>query len=226
VGSAPGVCSGGGVVVKGETEMRVQTIVGLAAGALLGATSGAMAQGQGSISTTFEAGNGQAGAMFDIRNIGTLPIRITGFDYRLSTTSAVTGEHEIEVYHTPSTFVGKETDPGPWTLMGTAITQLVAGPTPIHAPIGGLLINPGESYGIYFTRNSTLSTQSIAYTNGQNQYTNNEVQLDAGVGKSYPFGSTFSPRTWNGTVYYDIIPTPGTLALLGMGGLLAARRRR
>jgi hypothetical protein len=205
--------------------MRLQMFVGLAGGVLLGA-SGALAQGQGSISTTFDGGNGQDGAMFDIRNIGTLPIRITSFDYRLFTTGAVTGQHEIEVYWVPDTFVGNETNAAAWTLMGTAITDLVPGPTPIPTPIGGLLINPGQSFGIYFTSNRTLSTQSIAYTNGQNQYVNSEVQLDAGVGKSYPFGATFSPRTWNGTVYYDIIPTPGTLALLGLGGLLAARRRR
>jgi hypothetical protein len=40
---------------------------------------------------------------------------------------------------------------------------------------------------------SSSATETLTY-----------IRLDLGVGKSYPFGSTFNPRTWNGTVYYDV----------------------
>jgi uncharacterized repeat protein (TIGR01451 family) len=45
----------------------------------------------------------------------------------------------------------------------------------------------------------------IDYTNGPlGPYSNADIQLDLGSGNPYPFGSPFSPRIWNGTVYYDI----------------------
>lgn len=203
-------------------------MVRMTCAALLAAAGVATAQ-SGSLTTLFTGGNGQSGAMFDLTNIGSNPIVITGWDYRLFTTSAVSGTQGIEVYFSLGGYAGKETNPAAWTLLGQTTVSIVPGPTPIHAAIGGLTINPGEKYGIYFTRDNTGSTQSIAYTNGtgSNQvYMNSELLLEAGVGKSYPFGSTFSPRVWNGTVYYDIIPAPGAAALLGLGGLVAIRRRR
>ncbi len=39
--------------------------------------------------------------------------------------------------------------------------------------------------------------------------------------------SMVSPRVWNGTMYYDVVPEPATMAVLGAGlAAIAARRRR
>jgi hypothetical protein len=65
------------------------------------------------------------------------------------------------------------------------------------------------------------------YTNGPlGPYGNADLTLDLGSASNVPFtGNIFSPRVWNGTIYYDVIPGPGALALLGLAGLVRRRRR-
>lgn len=175
-----------------------------------------------SLTTTFAGGNGQDGAMFDLTNIGTNPIQINSWDFRLF--SGGGGTQPIEVYYVLGGYGPNASNPAAWTLLGTQTVTTAVAPAPTNVTIGGLTINPGQTYGIYFT--TTTGNPAIAYTNGANSYSNADLRLDAGVGRSYPFGSTFTPRTWNGTVYYSVIPAPASLALLGIGGLIAGRRRR
>lgn len=59
-------------------------------------------------------------------------------------------------------------------------------------------------------------------------YADANLRLTTGDGRSAPFttsGSFFSSRAMVGAVTY-VVPAPASLALLGLGGLVAARRRR
>ncbi len=60
-------------------------------------------------------------------------------------------------------------------------------------------IPAGQTDGLYITRDDG---GWLNYTNGSNTYSNGQIQLTLGIGNAYPFGTTFSPRTWNGTIYY------------------------
>lgn len=73
--------------------------------------------------------------------------------------------------------------------------------TPTHVPIGGLTLNAGETVGIYWTTTDT----GVRYTNGPlGAYENAHLRFeDRGTGNEYPFSVAYSPRVWNGTVYYQ-----------------------
>jgi hypothetical protein len=97
--------------------------------------------------------------------------------------------------------VGSETTAGDWTLAqsGTVTGAGFGNPTPVTLTTP-LLIPASETYGIYIT----LLTGGFDYSNGNVTVNDGVLQLEAGVGKALPaFWGTFSPRFWNGTVYYS-----------------------
>ena len=150
----------------------------------------------GSLTTMFASNNGQSGNMFDVTVLGTADVTITSFDINCDV-----GATNFEVYYKAGTYVGSETTPGAWTLAGSLAGVTCNGldvPTPLA--IGGIVIPAGQTYGLYVT---DASGTGINYTNGANTFANADIQIDLGVGVAYPFGSTFSPRSWNGTIYYE-----------------------
>ena len=157
----------------------------------------------GSLKTTYQAGNGQDGAMFDITAHET--VTITGFD--LAHSSATT--ETFEVYYTPGGYAGNETNAAAWTLLGSRTVTPNGSGVATFVDIGGLSIKPEETYGIYITEIGT-SGGYMQYTNGSETFDNGEIMIETGVGSAYPFAGTINPRTWNGTVYYSIRPLDET----------------
>ena len=153
----------------------------------------------GSLKTTYRAGNGQDGAMFDIS--AHEPVTITGFDFSHTSTSQV----DIEVYYTPGGYSGNESNPSAWTLLGSDTVQPSGSGVAAFVDIGGLTIESGETYGIYITDEAVSG--SMLYTDGSESFDNGEILIQTGLGIEYPFGPTYSPRTWNGSVYYRAYST-------------------
>jgi hypothetical protein len=149
----------------------------------------------GSITTTFAGGNGQHGNMFDV-TANSANITITSFDIHVPDTNAA----DIEVYYKSGTYSGFENNAGAWTLLGSATVTGAGVGNPTAVNIGGLTILVKDTYGIYVTR---TDGGSLEYTNGANTYSNNDITIETGVGNEYPFGIVYTPRTWNGTIYYD-----------------------
>lgn len=157
--------------------------------------------------TAYNSNNGQRGCMFNI--LATNTITITCFDANIY--AGTTANYEI--YYKSGTFVGSETNTGDWTLAGVATGLTSAGnniPTPLPIPIN-VTINAGQTYGFYVTNDFG---GGMSYTSGVAANTvlasDANFTLSGGVGKSYPFGLTFSFREFNGTVNY----------VLGGGGAL------
>jgi hypothetical protein len=152
-----------------------------------------------SLTTTFAAGNGQNGNMFNVSILD----NITIIDFDVHQYAGQTGN--FEVYYKTGVYNGFESNAGAWALLGVANNITSSGfgnPTPLGLNLN-LQLAPGN-YAFYVTGTNT----SVHYTNGTNPNNiyvqNNEIQFFEGVGKSYPFGSTFSPRIWNGTIHYEI----------------------
>ncbi len=164
----------------------------------------------GAITTTFASNNQFAGNMFNLTNVSTGVITMSSIAGNIS--AAVGTNVIVEVYYTPTTYVGKETNAAAWTLLGTANAPCAGLNLPTLFNIGGLAINPGQTYGIYFNLvNYTAGSIVLRYTNGTNTYNNGDLSLFAGVGKANPAftGTTFASRIWNGTINYTKTITIG-----------------
>jgi hypothetical protein len=147
-------------------------------------------QASGSLTTTFVGGNGCTGGnMFDLVTSGN-QVTVTGFTLNPTTTST----QSVNVYYRNGSYLGNETNPGVWTLLGTYTLNGVAA-TPTYMAVGSLVIPPGSTYGIYVQYDAIYTTANSSYSNGT-------LTLNAGVGLCSAFGGTNSPRTFNGIVHY------------------------
>lgn len=158
-----------------------------------------------SLTTTFANNNGQSGNMFDVTAF--TDITVNDFDCNLDS-----GSWSVEVYVVTGggSWSGNETNAGAWTLLGTA-TVTGAGPgnpTPLGLSLG-YTVATGATQGFYITCNNGTG---MNYTNGTavgaTAAANADCEILEGLGKSYPFGSSFMPRIWNGTMHYTTGPPP------------------
>ncbi|MBP9209160.1 MAG: HYR domain-containing protein [Saprospiraceae bacterium] len=168
-----------------------------------------------SIQTTFTSNNQFAGNMFNLTNISGGVITMNSIAGNISAT--VGTNVIVEVFYTPTTYIGKETNPAAWTSLGVANAACAGINQPTLFNIGGLSLNPGETYGIYFHLvNYTAGSIALRYTNGTATYNNGDLSLFAGVGKATPAftGTTFASRIWNGRINYSkqtIVGAPPTV---------------
>lgn len=117
------------------------------------------------------------------------------------------------------------THPSNGTIAANGITGIT--PLTLSQPDQGNN-NPGEWYGLY--------SFDFLFNSGANgNYTiTAEFVADAGTGNRFAFFSDANPspvqstNATAGTIVQsvNVIPAPGAMALLGAGGLMAARRRR
>ena len=105
----------------------------------------------------------------------------------------------VKVYYKSGTHVGFEEDPTAWTLLGSAVVN--SDPAVFEAlvfSVGQLSVSAGDTVGVYVEA-------SVRYTNvtAGTTYSNNDMTIAGGTGLCASFGTTFSPRMWNGTVFYS-----------------------
>ncbi len=157
-----------------------------------------------SLTTTFAGGNGGStgwGNFFELTNTSGKALQITKLDVNAS--AAASTKFTIDVYITSKTFVGKDAKPSAWTKVATGkgVSKGRNNKTPVD--ISDFVLAAGGSYGIAVYYNGT----GMAYTNGSKPLTtfkNSDLTLKAGVSRTGRFsGSLFSPRIWNGTIYYS-----------------------
>ncbi len=164
------------------------------------------------LSTPLLAGNGQAGIMFDLV-AGGQALTITG-----GAVSLDAGSHTVEVYTRSGTVVGNLTPAG-WTLIST-----------INGIVGG---GEGTQTFFDFTDFAMAAGSTTGTVVGGVVASDANLSIRSGFGRSYAFGSDFSPRDFNGSITYTIgagaIPEPASWALLlagfGLTGAVARRRR-
>lgn len=154
----------------------------------------------------YNQNNGQRGIMFDITALNNITINC--FEVNLDAGSA-----PVAIYYKTGTHVGFTTTPGAWTLIGTspAITGANNVPTAVPVPVN-VVVTAGCTVAFYITR-TVANGPLVNYTNGTAVGfvfgANADLQVKDGTGKDYPFGANFTPRRFNGTIFYTPTAGPG-----------------
>jgi len=160
----------------------------------------------GSLTTLFSGGNGGSAGwtvFYDI-TVGPADISVNSFDVNTSSVAAVS----MDVYTLVGTSIGNEANAGLWGAPASSGSGTGAGTNnPTNMVLGTpIVLLANTSYGIAINMNA-----AVRYTNGTgcpgNQcYINADLSLALGKSQTGLFtGSLFSPRIWNGTVYYDVL---------------------
>jgi hypothetical protein len=150
--------------------------------------------------------NAFAGVTFDIQNVGTSTLTIQNF-----TSAFDPGTHDVSVWYTTTatTNVGNQVNPAAWTLLGsTSVTSV--GPADFANQalinVGGLVLEAGESKGIYIVVNSQATTGNIRYTNVPPVTDNSDDNLRIignGFAGGVNFNNIFAGRVFVGSVTYE-----------------------
>lgn len=134
--------------------------------------------------------------MFDVTALNA--VSINGFDINMGA-AAGSAEDVIVYYIANGTYAGNETTPTAWvnheTVNVTSNGGGVATFVPLSNPIN---ISAGQTYAIYVEFDARYFDG-----NGTNQnYSNADIALAAGVGLCSSFGGTNNPRVFSGSVHY------------------------
>src|SRR5882724_4541608 len=166
-----------------------------------------------SITTLFASNNfgNPGGANYFDLTVASSSISVTALDINTAETVSFTN---FRVYVLPGmTFQGHETNMALWTQVATGSGTGAGVDMPTHVTLSNPIpLLAGTLYGIAMVADPAIT---LHYTNGNgsNQnYSNADVALFLGSATNVPFTApVFSPRVWNGTVYYNVgggTPTP------------------
>lgn len=158
-----------------------------------------------SLQTTYITDNSFDGVMFDV--VATNDITVHCFNANLSS-----GTVDIEIYSRSGTHVGNEMSNVGWTLLGTAtgvVSQGTGQATNIPIDVNTTIL-AGNTMAFYITEIGVASGSPMNYTDGTAVGTilasDANVDILEGAGLEYPFANFFTPRNFNGDMFYTAGP--------------------
>jgi hypothetical protein len=163
-----------------------------------------------SLTTYYASDFGYGGVMFDLTPA--VDLEVTAFDVNLSGR----GFQTVDVYYTVGSSFGVEEDVQAWTLLesvlvnGKGTDNATSVPLSVQVPT----FSAGQTIGIYLDLQNVTATNTLRYTNAPStSYANAQLELLTNCAKAVGgvASTTFAPREFNGTVYYNskdgVVPT-------------------
>jgi len=151
-----------------------------------------------SLGTSFNGGNGQSGNCFDI--LPSANIELTGFDMNIDGS----GAQDVVIYIRTGSHVGNEASLTGWTRLDSVTVTANGAGNPTYVPLSNPhAVSAGTTYGLMLVS----IVADVDYTNGTNVGAvlaqNDYLTIYEGAGISWPLNDVFTPRFWNGRIYYN-----------------------
>lgn len=176
------------------------------------------------------------GMFFDLQSSDGQPWLVTHLS--TASTAAAGASFTVDFYTRSGTALGGPVGSGPgsssagWTLIGTA--NATQGPTVNGIsnifPIPNIEVSTTTGVvGVAMIFNGAGPRYFGTGTGPLQVFDDGKLKLTTGDSRSVPFsttGSFFSPRGLSGSLVYDIVPEPGSIALLLAAAPALLRRRR
>jgi len=148
------------------------------------------------LTSTFRGGSGLSGNMFTLKAFNC--ISITNIDVNIAIRDPI-----IEVWVRLGNYTGRELDPASWTLHFEGLVKGI-GPSKIPKKLFKTIhLDESSDLSLYVT---VKGKTGMKYTGGQEEgrvfSQNEDLAILEGIGVRYPFGQSFSPRIWNGSISY------------------------
>src|SRR5437868_6049184 len=174
--------------------------------------SRAPAQVSRQLTTTFATNNGGGagwGVFFDLAVTNEKGVTIKSLEINQSS--------QLDIYTCPTTYVGNDTNMAAWTKVSSAsVTGTGSNNFPLTTLTPPLVLTPA-TYGVmlYYVTGAPLYTNGT----GTNQvYANSDLTVTTGIVHAGLFSSTlFTPRVWNGSIYYDVVASSASFRMFGAG---------
>ncbi|MAW60934.1 MAG: hypothetical protein CMJ94_08875 [Planctomycetes bacterium] len=157
-----------------------------------------------SLTTYYASDFGYGGVMFDL--LPATDLEVTAFDVNLSARNFVT----VDVYYRVGSSFGFEADPNGWVLLESVQVngQGTDNPSWVPLTVQAPTFQAGQAYGIYLELQGVTASNTLRYTNNPStSYANAQLELTTNCAKAAGgiTATTFSPREFNGTVYYNTL---------------------
>ena len=159
-----------------------------------------------SLTTTFEGGIDNDGAMFDV--VASINLSIRGISIHVINTETF----NVQVYSRSGTWSGRDKHPRAWQLMQTEDALIGMGyglATPLPPFSAPISVSQDDRRSFYTTISSgrlMALTKETNIVSGDLYVSSLEMKLFVGVAKNHAFLHTTMDVTWNGIIRYTAIP--------------------